>query len=130
MKLSIGVISEDSRFAKMASDLLEPNFLVSTLTNEEELYLWLDECGDEISTLVIDRRNNPAYNGLDIVATVTDKQDGWPDIHCIIVGDESHSYENRTSIWQLASSADFIGHPFSIESLVGILSGQLTRVRD
>lgn len=129
MKLSMGVISEDLMFTKMASDLLEPNFLVSTLTNEEELYVWLDECGHEVSNLVIDCRNEPAYNGLDIAATVTDKQDGWPDIHCVIIGDESHSYENRTRVWRVSTSSDFIGHPFSMNSLVGVLSGQLTRLR-
>lgn len=130
MKLSMGLLSEDQMFAKSIAQLLAPNFNTYWFSDEEEIYLWLEECGDEVDSLVIDCKNSPSYNGTDIVATAMDSTDGWPNIHCVVIGDSSHSYENRTSIWRLSTSVDFIGHPFSVESLLSVLSGQLTRLRD
>lgn len=130
MRFNMGILGEDASIAHTLAFLFEENFLPTVFDTEEELFLWLEECGDDVDTLIVDCRIHTRYDGLDVIATIADPSDGWPNIKSILMGPHIATYENKTDIWRLSPNADYIGPPHSVEELVSIVSGQLMRVTE
>lgn len=129
-KLMLGILSEDGSFAHTIGYICEINFNVFIFSNEDELFAWLEQSGQEVDCLIVDGKNQTNYNPIDIIATIADPFDGWPHIRALLIGQEPTTPETRTSVWDISINADYIGYPFTIQQLIAVISGQLTRVSD